>query len=325
MNPIRPLVLVTGLVLVLSACGGGSGGLGTVPPVSPTPEPSVVPGSPDVTPGPTTGPSPSAPASPGATPGATPSPQPTPAGKTIVRAYFYLGGEQGSEGLVGVLREVPATRAVATAAIEALLDGPTPGEANGGPISSAIPAGSQLLGLSIKDGVATIDLSSEFESGGGSLSTMVRLGQVVFTLTQFPSVESVRFMIEGEIQDVFGSEGIVLDRPVGRDDYEEILPAIFVDRPVYGAAIGNPARITGTSNVFEATSLVAILDGDGRVIAESMVMATCGTGCRGTFDVTLQYDLPAAEWGTLRVWAGSAVDGSPIHVRDYPVWLTPAD
>lgn len=321
MNPIRPLVLVTGLVLVLSACGGGNGGLGTVPPVSPTPEPSVVPGSPDVTPGPTTGPTPSAPAS----PGVTPSPQPTPVETTIVRAYFYLGGDEDQEGLVGVLREIPATRAIATAAINALLDGPSASEASGGPISSAVPAGSRLLGLSIENGVATINLSREFESGGGSLSTMVRLGQVVFTLTQFPSVESVRFEIEGEPAEVFGSEGIVLDRPVGREDYEEILPAIFVDRPVYGAAIGNPARVTGTSNVFEATSLVSILDGDGRVIAETVVTATCGTGCRGTFDVTLRYDVPAAEWGTLRVWAGSAVDGSPIHVRDYPVWLTPAD
>jgi hypothetical protein len=54
-----------------------------------------------------------------------------------------------------------------------------------------------------------------------------------------------------------------------------------------------------------------------------MTMATCGTGCRGTFDVTLQYDVPRAQWGTLRVYFGSAVDGSPEDIRDYPVWLTP--
>ena len=55
-----------------------------------------------------------------------------------------------------------------------------------------------------------------------------------------------------------------------------------------------------------------------------MTMATCGTGCRGTFDVTLQYDVPKAQWGTLRVYFGSAMDGSPEDIRDYPVWLTPA-
>jgi germination protein M len=54
-------------------------------------------------------------------------------------------------------------------------------------------------------------------------------------------------------------------------------------------------------------------------------MATCGTGCRGTFDVTLPYSVPAAGWGTLRVWEASAMDGSPQNVREYPVWLTSAE
>ena len=68
----------------------------------------------------------------------------------------------------------------------------------------------------------------------------------------------------------------------------------------------NPARITGTANVFEATFRVALLDGARKVLVDKMTMATCGTGCRGTFDVTLQYDVPKAQWGTLRVYFGSA-------------------
>ena len=42
----------------------------------------------------------------------------------IVRAYFVLGGEPGSVGLVPVLRVVPKSAAVATAAMNALLAGP---------------------------------------------------------------------------------------------------------------------------------------------------------------------------------------------------------
>ena len=53
-------------------------------------------------------------------------------------------------------------------------------------------------------------------------------------------------------------------------------------------------------------------------------MATCGTGCRGTFDVTLRYTVSKGQWGTLRVYDPSAKDGSPEDIRDYPVWLTPA-
>jgi hypothetical protein len=319
MKPTGRPILAILLVLVLAACGTATGTLGPVPSAALTPSPSAAPSDPDLTPAPSTTPTPTPAPSGSVEPS---SPAPSPDGTSIVRAYFYLEMIPGSSGLVPVLREVPATKAVATAAMAALIDGPT--ETESGAMTSAVPAGTRLLGLSINDGVATVDLSSEFESGGGSASAMIRLGQVVFTLTQFPTVRSVVFQIEGRTVTVFGSEGIVLDGPVARADYEDILPAIFVDRPAYGAAIGNPARITGSSNVFEATSLVELRDGTGRPIADAVVTATCGTGCRGTFDVTLRYEVPKAQWGTLRVWDGSARDGTPQNVRQYPVWLTPA-
>jgi hypothetical protein len=152
---------------------------------------------------------------------------------------------------------------------------------------------------------------------------MYRLGQVTYTLTQFSTVQAVLFQVERRTVTTFGSEGIVLEGPQTRFDYENILPEIFVDRPAYGAAIGNPARVTGNANVFEASFRLMILDGSGRVLVDDHAMATCGTGCRGTFDVTLQYDVSKAQWGTLRVFYGSAMDGSPQGIRDYPVWLTP--
>ncbi len=315
------LIIFAGLAFALAACSP-SGSLGSVPPLEPTPAPSLGSIEPDVTPEP----SPSAPpasGSPTASPQPSAAPTEVPSGTSIVRAYFYLEMVPGSSGLVPVLREVPATKAVATAAMNALINGPTENES--GAMSSAVPAGTRLLGLSISGGVATVDLSREFESGGGSASAMIRLGQVVFTLTQFPTVRSVVFQIEGRTVTVFGSEGIVLDGPVARADYEDLLPTTFVDRPAYGAAIGNPARISGSSNAYEATSWVEIRDSEGRPVASSVVTATCGTGCRGTFDVTLNYDVPRAQWGTLRVLEESAMDGSPQHVREYPVWLTPAD
>ncbi len=259
---------------------------------------------------------------PSASPGPTVSASPGPT--MIVRTYFYLGGELGTAGLIPLAREVPETEAVAGAAMAALLAGPTADETAERGITSALPTGSRLLGLSIVDRVATVDLSSDFESGGGSMSIFVRLGQVVYTLTQFPTIGSVVFEIEGRPVPVFSSEGIVLDRPAGRDDFEDQLPAILVDQPTYGAGLGNPARIAGTANVFEAAFLITLLDGSGTAIAQTQVMATCGSGCRGTFDVTLPYSIPEAGWGTLRVWNGSAKDGSPVNVRDYPVWLTPA-
>jgi germination protein M len=313
----RSFVLPLILTAVLAACTGGSGSLGSLPPAE-TAQPSVVLGSPDVTPG----------ASPDASESPSPSeiPSASPAGTTIVRAYFFLAGPQGSSGIVPVLRETPATKGVATAAMTALLAGPSPKEAAATPaISTTVPAGTQLLGLSITNGVATVDLSSEFETGGGSASVLGRLGQVVYTLTQFPSVKSVLFEVEGREVHAFGGEGAVLDGPVGRSDYDYVLPNIFVDRPAWGAALGNPGRVSGNANVFEATFRITLLDGSGKQLVDQQAMATCGSGCRGTFDVTIRYDVPKAQYGTLRVWDGSAKDGSPQDVREYPVWLTPAN
>jgi hypothetical protein len=150
------------------------------------------------------------------------------------------------------------------------------------------------------------------------------LAQVVYTLTQFPTVERVQFRVEGQDVTVFGSEGLVIERPQTRADYEDQLPAILVDRPAWGASLLNAARISGTANVFEASFQVVIRDRDNTAIAEETVTATCGTGCRGTFDVTIPYDVDEGQWGELETFTFSAEDGSVVGSRAYPVWLTPA-
>lgn len=328
MKRISCILVLGASIALIAACSGSTGGLGSVPSTAPTVAPSVAQGSPDLTPEPTA-PSPAPTTSPTTEPGASPTPAATPvpssAGTTIVRAYFVLGGQPGSVGLVPVLREIPRTAQVASAAMNALLAGPTAAESGERTITSAVPTGSQLLGLAIKNGVATVDLSGEFDSGGGTTSTQNRLGQVVYTLTQFPTVKSVLFQIDGRTVTVFGSEGVVLDGPVGRADYLDLLPSIFVDRPAYGAALGNPGRVTGSANVFEATFRIALLDGSRGTLVDQQVMATCGTGCNGTFDTTLRYTVAKAQWGTLRAYNPSAKDGTPEDIREYPVWLTPAN
>ena len=116
----------------------------------------------------------------------------------------------------------------------------------------------------------------------------------------------------------------MLDGPVARDDYLDLLPGLFVDRPAYGAAIGNPARVVGSAQgVFEASFMVTLIDGNGRSIYEQPAMAACMCES-GAFDLTVRYDVSSAQWGALRVWAASAKDGSAILVREYPVWLSPA-
>ncbi len=327
MNRLRISILAVVFVLVaiIAAACSPSGSLGSVPPPEPTPEPSLGSTPPDETPAGSPSSPPASVPPPTAAPSGGPqaTPEPPAQGTIIVRAYFILAGELGTEGLVPYLFEVPKTQAVARAAMEQLLAGSAVQRDGYAAISSAIPAGTRLLGLSISGGIATVDLSGEFEAGGGSRSTLARLGQVVYTLTQFSTVDAVAFEVDGEPVTVFGSEGLVIHGPMVRAAFEDVLPAIFVDRPASGAAIGNPARIAGTANTFEAAFQIVILDSAGRVLVEQFAMATSGSGTRGTFDETIEYDVARAQWGTLRVYEPSAQDGSPIFVRDYPVWLTP--
>jgi len=264
----------------------------------------------------------------------------------VVRAYFVMrdgsGGEVVNEPtLVPVLRTVPKSTATATAAMKALLAGPSAKErAPIWPIKTLIPAGSRLLGIGISGGLATVDLSAEFASFSpadasdlGSYSLHARLAQVVYTLTQFTAVDRVNFKLEGKpVKVLYGmpdpdgsSEAIVLDKPVTRATYRDhYLPMIFVDRPAWGAALLNPGRVSGLANVFEAQFRIALLDRNDKVLVDAPVVASCGTGCWGGFDVTLSYDVSSPQWGTLRVWDISVYNGRPVAVREYPVYLRPA-
>ena len=204
------------------------------------------------------------------------------------------------ESLFMVKRDEPSTPRIATAAVQSLLAGPSPREQSAA-VGSQIPAGTQLLGLTIEDGVATVDLTSEFESGGGSASMNIRIAQVVYTLTQFPAVDSVE--IDG--------------KRYTRADFEEQTPAILVESPLPFEAVTSPIRATGTANTFEATFNYEVVDADGKVVDENFVTATSGTGTRGTFEFTTgDFD----SIGKLVVFEPSAEDGSrtklvEIHTR----------
>jgi len=131
------------------------------------------------------------------------------------------------ERVEAVPRTVPRVPAVGAEAVKALLAGPTAAEARAG-FGTAVPGGTRFLHLTIEDGIAKVDLSRDFESGGGSLGLTLRLAQVVCTVNQFPTVKGVRFALAGALVSVFTGDGIVLDKPVTCDSYREVAgPAAF--------------------------------------------------------------------------------------------------
>jgi germination protein M len=253
---------------------------------------------------------------------ATPTPASSPSGSTgsggtvTYQVWFTYG-----EHLFVTERTQEFTQAVGRAALTALLAGPSSTERNAG-VGSTVPAGTKLLGLNIEDGIATVDLSGSYDDGGGSLSEGMRLAQVVYTITQFPTVQGVNFELDGKPVDTFSGEGIVLDHPQTRADWDDMLPAILVEHPLVGQRVSSPVTVSGTANVFEATVSIRILDEHGKVIAESFTTATCGTGCRGDYSAKVGYSVDHDQHGTVMVFESSAKDGSPTNVVKIPVTLT---
>jgi hypothetical protein len=171
--------------------------------------------------------------------------------------------------------KIPPTRAVASSALAAL----------------GLPAQVGLVGST-----AVVSLQH---------ATPAQIAQIVFTLTQFPSVQSV---------DVAGKKGLT------RADYGRFAPLILVESPAAHAEVGPQIRVLGTAEVFEATLVVELIQ-KGKTIDEQTVTASAGAPERGVFTTVLN----ATEVGpaTIVAYSPSAKDGSHQHEVRIPVTVAP--
>lgn len=204
-------------------------------------------------------------------------------------------------------------------ALTALLEGVTDEEAAMG-LSSTIPDGTQLLGVEVTDGVALVDLSREFESGGGSLSMMGRVAQIVYTATRFDDVDSVRFLLEGDPLDVLGGEGLIIDEAQTRSAWVELVPPILIEEPLWGSILGGEIDVTGSADLESGAVSYVIVDADGLLVAEGEVGTSPGERSEFATSIVLE-DVPHPGMGSIIVWEWAA-DGSQQHVLEYPLTLT---
>ena len=211
----------------------------------------------------------------------------------ILKIYLLDGGK-----VAVATRSVVAGPAVARAALNELLKGPTEEEAARG-LRSALPAGTTIASLElVPECVAEADLSRELDEAAKA--------QVVFTLTQFATVCEV---------------SVNADDPIKRAHLEDFTPSVLVESPVPGEAVTTPVRIDGTANTFEATFNVEIVDAGGKVLGKRFVTATSGSGTRGTFDAEVEFKATSDGPGELVVFELSAEDGSRTHEVRIPLQL----
>jgi spore germination protein GerM len=111
--------------------------------------------------------------------------------KLTVQLYFK---RKDGNGLGMEEREVKKTEGIARLTMEELLKGP-----HNQDLETALPSGTKLLDINIKpDGSCLVNFNSNICNVNGSKAESLAVYAVVDTLSQFPTVDDVTFLVDGE-------------------------------------------------------------------------------------------------------------------------------
>ncbi len=126
---------------------------------------------------------------------------------------YYLDAD--GEKLEAVTKKITMKEGIARAALEELVKGP--GESK--KLQSPIPEGTKVNDINIEDGLCTVDFSKELRDNhwGGSTGEMLTVYSIVDVLTQFPTVEKVQILIDGQKVDTLVGH-MDLSKPLERNE-----------------------------------------------------------------------------------------------------------
>lgn len=117
-------------------------------------------------------------------------------------------------------KDLPKSSSPMTDALNALFAYPTADPSRNDALRTLIPAGTTLRSAWVKDGIAFINVSEAFQYNPyGIDGYLAQLEQVVFTATEFPTVQAVQFLIEGQTKDYLGLEGVWIGSPLSRASF----------------------------------------------------------------------------------------------------------
>ncbi|HOK56977.1 MAG TPA: GerMN domain-containing protein [bacterium] len=139
--------------------------------------------------------------------------------------YIFLVKQEKDKTIVKpVIRKIKYYRGIENKienTMRELIKGPTEEEKKNG-FSTSLNENTRILDLKIEGDTLNLNFSKEVEEGGGTLLMETRIAQIVYTGTQFPEIEKIRFLIEGNTIKYFSGEGItIVEKPVSRDDLKE--------------------------------------------------------------------------------------------------------
>lgn len=127
---------------------------------------------------------------------------------------FFLRNDR----LMSVERPLNPALSPLQQALGYLLSGPSDKERSEG-VVTLLPKGIKIRHLKMKGETIIIDFSGELENyGGGAARVEGLIAQIVYTATESPGVKKVWLWMDGQKNVVLGVEGLVLDRPLSRED-----------------------------------------------------------------------------------------------------------
>ncbi|MEG6586826.1 GerMN domain-containing protein [Dendrosporobacter sp. 1207_IL3150] len=133
--------------------------------------------------------------------------------QNMMKITVYHATKDASN-LVAEAHIVPNNDHPAKTAVELLISGTKQAE-----LVSAIPAGTKLRSIRIKDHTAYVDFNDKLikNSSGGSAGEILLVGAIVNTLTEFPDIQKVQILVDGKKVDTINGH-LDTSEPLGRSE-----------------------------------------------------------------------------------------------------------
>lgn len=132
-----------------------------------------------------------------------------------VSVYLLKLDEKTERIYLSPVKRVVTEKDILGTTLENLIKGPTQNEKNRGYIT-AVPQGLKIRSIAINGKTAEIDFNSSIEEGAAGDILLKRVQQIVYTSTQFDSVNSIIIKINGQKRKSMGSDGFSISGPLKR-------------------------------------------------------------------------------------------------------------
>lgn len=224
-----------------------------------------------------------------------------------VSVYFARGSS------LGVASTDVAAKSVRFDTMQALFGGPS-STAQAAGLSTAIPSGSKVEGLSFSGSLAYVDLNGQFFASTTAATFRLRVAQIVYTLTQFSGLSEVQLYLHGLA--LPNIDTLPTARPLTRGDLAGAISDVLLETPAVGDAVSSPISISGISEI-SGTIEIQVVNGAGKLVVSTIATTVVGE----TFNYAYPFTSSDNGSGTVRIFAAPNRSTSSQLVASIPVTL----